>query len=80
MWRCIKNKFSISNAVMEVKNLKMTYNMDYTDCVEASFPTLMDIIAQAEGSDEGAKRAKNIQTILTEWRPFLKEFVREDGD
>lgn len=78
--RCVKNKFSISNASMEVKNLKMTYNMEYSDCVEASFPVLMGIIAQSEGSDEAAKRAKNIQTILTEWKPFLKDFVREVAD
>lgn len=44
--RCVKNKFAISNAIMEVKNLKMTYNMEYSDCVEASFPVLMDIVSQ----------------------------------
>lgn len=65
---------------MEVKNLKMTYNMEYSDCVEASFPVLMNIIATTEGSDEASKRAKNIQTVLTEWKPFLKDFVRELAD
>jgi translation initiation factor eIF-2B subunit epsilon len=43
--RCVKNKFNVSNAIMEVKNLKMTYNMEYSECVEASFPVLMDIIS-----------------------------------
>lgn len=43
--RCVKNKFNVSNAIMEVKNLKMTYNMEYSDCVESSFPVLMDIIS-----------------------------------
>jgi translation initiation factor eIF-2B subunit epsilon len=75
--RCVKNKFSIQNAVMEVKNLKMTYNMDYSDCIEASYPVLLDLIGLQEGSDDNAKRAKNIQTTLTEWKPFFKDFVRE---
>lgn len=42
--RCVKNKFSIQNAIMEVKNLKMTYNMDYPDCIEASYPVLLDLV------------------------------------
>lgn len=58
--RCVKNKFSISNAIMEIKNLKMTYNMDYSDCVEASFPVLLGIVSNMEGSEEPGKRAKNI--------------------
>ena len=42
--RCVKNKFPISNAIMEMKSLKMTYNMDYQDCVEAFIPVLLDLI------------------------------------
>lgn len=49
--RCIKNKFSIANAIMEVKNLKMTYNMDYSDCIEASYPVLLNTINEMEGSE-----------------------------
>lgn len=56
----MKNKFSIQNAVMEVKNLKMTYNMDYADCIEASYPVLLDLIGQMEGAEDNAKRAKHI--------------------
>jgi hypothetical protein len=65
---------------MEVKNLKMTYNTEYSDCIEASFPVLMGIVATADGSDDAAKRAKNIQTTFNEWKVFLKDFVREIGD
>lgn len=43
--RCIKNKFPISNAIMEMKSLKMTYNMGYSECVEASFPILLGHIS-----------------------------------
>ena len=79
--RCIKNKFPISNAIMEMKSLKMTYNMGYSECVEAFFPVLLGHISQMEGStDDTAKRAKNIQTFLTEWKNFIKDFVREDPD
>jgi hypothetical protein len=46
---------------MEMKSLKMTYNMEHAECVEAFFPVLLGIIASMEGSkDDGAKRAKNI--------------------
>jgi hypothetical protein len=46
---------------MEMKSLKMTYNMEHAECVEASFPVLMGIVAQMEGSAEDtAKRTKNI--------------------
>jgi hypothetical protein len=65
---------------MEVKNLKMTYNMEYSDCIESSFPVLLDIISQLEGSDDAGKRAKNIQGFLTEWKGFFKDFVRETPD
>lgn len=59
--RCIKNKFPISNAIMEMKSLKMTYNMGYSECVEAFFPVLFSHIANMDGSaDDNAKRAKNI--------------------
>lgn len=78
--RCVKNKFSIQNAIMEVKNLKMTYNMDYPDCIEASYPVLLDLVGQMEGAEENAKRAKHIQTTFTEWKPFFKDFVREHAD
>ncbi len=30
---------------MEMKSLKMTYNMEHSDCVEAFFPVLMGIVA-----------------------------------
>jgi hypothetical protein len=43
--RCIKNKFPISNATMEMKSLKMTYNMGYSECVEAFFPVLLGHIS-----------------------------------
>ena len=43
--RCIKNKFPISNAVMEMKSLKMTYNMGYSECVEAFFPVVFGHIS-----------------------------------
>ena len=76
--RCIKNKFPISNAIMEVKSLKMTYNMEYSECVEAFYPVLFDNISNIEGvSDDATKRAKAIQSFLTEWKTFLKDFVRE---
>lgn len=79
--RCIKNRFPMSNAIMEMKSLKMTYNMEYSDCVEASFPVVLSQIAQMEGSsDDAGKRAKNIQTFLSEWKSFIKDFVREDSD
>jgi hypothetical protein len=79
--RCIKNKFPISNAIMEMKSLKMTYNMGYSECVEAFFPVLLGNIGKMEGSaDDTAKRAKNIQVFLTEWKNFIKDFVREDPD
>lgn len=65
---------------MEIKNLKMTYNMEYSDCVEASFPIIMNIIAQKEGIDEQGKLAKNIQTVLTEWKSFFLDMVREIPD
>jgi hypothetical protein len=46
---------------MEMKSLKMTYNMEHAECVEAFFPILMGIVAQMEGSAEDtAKRTKNI--------------------
>jgi hypothetical protein len=48
--RCVKNKFPISNAIMEMKSLKMTYNMEYADCVEASFPVILSQVAAMEGS------------------------------
>lgn len=79
--RCIKNKFPISNAVMEMKSLKMTYNMGYSECVEAFFPVLFGHISLMEGSAEDTnKRAKNIQSFVTEWKTFIKDFVREDPD
>jgi hypothetical protein len=79
--RCIKNKFPISNAIMEMKSLKMTYNMGYSECVEAFFPIIFGHISSLEGSaDDTAKRAKNIQSFLTEWKAFIKDFVREDPD
>ena len=43
--RCHQNKFTISSAIMEMKSLKMTYNMEHADCVEAFFPVLLGIIA-----------------------------------
>ena len=59
--RCHQNKFTIASAIMEMKSLKMTYNMEHAECVEAFFPVLMGIIAQMEGSpDDTAKRTKNI--------------------
>jgi hypothetical protein len=46
---------------MEMKSLKMTYNMGYSECVEAFYPVLFDHISKMEGSaDDSAKRAKNI--------------------
>ena len=64
--RCYQNKFTISSAIMEMKSLKMTYNMEHAECVEAAFPVLLGIIASMEGSqDDAAKRAKNMQTFLT---------------
>jgi hypothetical protein len=33
-----------------------------------------------EGSEEAAKRAKNTQTFLTEWKAFFKDFVRENPE
>lgn len=33
-----------------------------------------------EGAEENAKRAKHIQTTITEWKPFFKDFVREPAD
>lgn len=59
----------------------MTYNMEHAECVEAFFPVIMGIISQIEGSaDDTAKRTKNIQTFLTSWKTFLKDFVREEPD
>lgn len=78
--RCIKNKFSIANAVMEIKNLKMTFNMDYSDCIEASYPVLLGTINEMEGSDTLPARVKNLQGLLTEWKLFLKDLVREEPD
>lgn len=65
---------------MEVKNLKMTYNMEYADCIEASFPVFMDIVAQQEGSQDVVKRTNNVNAFLSQWKPFFKEFVRETAD
>jgi len=46
---------------MEMKSLKMTYNMEHAECVEAFFPVLMGIVGQMDGSqDDPVKRAKNI--------------------
>ena len=59
--RCHQNKFTVASAIMEMKSLKMTYNMEHAECVEAFFPVLMGIVAQIEGSpDDTAKRTKNI--------------------
>jgi hypothetical protein len=44
--RCVTSHFPISNAIMEVKSLKMTYNMDHSDCLEAFIPPLFDTIKE----------------------------------
>lgn len=66
---------------MEMKSLKMTYNMEHAECVEAFFPVLMGIVGLMDGSqDDPVKRAKNIQTFLSQWKVFIKDFVREEPD
>lgn len=42
--RCVSSKFPINNAIMEVKSLKMSYNMEYSDCIEAFISPLFDTI------------------------------------
>lgn len=49
---------------MEVKSLKMSYNMDYSDCLEAFIPPLFDTIKE----ENRAERAKLIQKTLTDWK------------
>lgn len=44
MEKIIKNNFPKENALMEVKSLKMSYNMSYADCVEAVVGPILDII------------------------------------
>lgn len=51
--RCVKNKFPISSAIMEFKSLKSAYNMDYSECIEGSFPHLLDTILEMEGDNAG---------------------------
>ena len=42
--RCIKDKFPISNVLMEIRSLKLSDNMSYSDCVEAIIPALLEFI------------------------------------
>lgn len=44
MESCIKTKVSHSNMMTEVKNLKMTENMSYSDCIEAIIPVILDLV------------------------------------
>lgn len=74
--RCLHNQFPITNAIMEVKSLKMSYNMDYSDCLEAFIPPLFDTIKE----ENRGERAKLIQKTLTEWKQFLTEFVKGEKE
>lgn len=57
----------------------MSDNMSYSDCVEAIIPPILEICSQTD-SDGAAKIANMIKETLTEWKGFLKEFVKEDED
>ncbi len=64
--RCVSSKFPITNAIMEVKSLKMTYNMDNSQCLEAFLAPLFDTIQE----ETPAQRAKMIQKSLTDWKAY----------
>ena len=40
----MKNKFPLTNLLMEIKSLKMSENMTYSDCVEAILPPVFEMI------------------------------------
>eukprot|EP00347_Sterkiella_histriomuscorum_P009530 403340855 len=66
----------ISNAVTEVKSLRMSYNKDQSDCIEAFIPPLLDKITE----ENLQKRSKQLQDLFTNWKDLLVEFMRADAD
>ena len=78
--RCIKNSFSITNASMEVKSLKMSYNMEYSDCIEGFIPPIFNLIDQSEDSNDKRARQMRIVKTLTDWKELINDFVRGEKE
>ena len=78
--RCIKNSFSINNASMEVKSLKMSYNMEYSDCIEGFIPPIFNLIDQSEDSNDKRARQMRIVKTLTDWKDLINDFVRGEKE
>lgn len=76
--RCASQNFPINNLVMEIKSLKMSDNMKYSDCVEAVIPPLLDLTNQ--DSVEGTQLVALLQSTLNKWKSIIKDFVFDKED
>lgn len=54
----------------------MSFNKDLTDCIESIIPPLLDKITE----ENGPKRAKLLQEILSDWKECIQEFMRAESD
>mmetsp|Transcript_1309 Transcript_1309/g.1350 ORF Transcript_1309/g.1350 Transcript_1309/m.1350 type:complete len:125 (+) Transcript_1309:161-535(+) len=64
---------------MEVKSLKLSENMSYSDTVEAIVPSILDIL-KSDQPQAVADFVKKVQEVLSEWEPFIKELLYEEED
>ena len=74
--RCLTNKFPVSNAIMEMKSLKMSFNMNNAECIEAVLSPLLDTVRE----ENAVQRAKVVQKLMTEWKVLLNEFVKGEPE
>ena len=66
---------------MEIKSLKMSYNVTYSDCVDGIIPPILEQCMMRHTEQMNPNEfVKIIQHTLSEWKEFIREFVFEEAD
>lgn len=53
--RCITHKFPLDNAALEIKSLKMSENLTYSDCVDGIAPPILHLILDSYKEGDSLK-------------------------
>ncbi|KFK36401.1 hypothetical protein AALP_AA4G119500 [Arabis alpina] len=77
--RAVEEGIAVNLVILEVSSLRMSYNMESTDCTGAVFYSMMKLAVDTPHNSPG-ELYKNVASIITKWKGLLGNFVKETDE